>query len=89
MKQFEVEMVVKHAPKDVWRVWMKNFQITLPKAVPQHYASVEYLDGPPLAAGGVAQINYNTESTSPSLYMYVCIFSRSLIYHTKWDCGHV
>ena len=70
MKQFEVEIVIKHSPKDVWRVWMKNLQVTLPKAIPQHYTSVEYLDGPPLAAGGVGQINYNVESNSPSLHMY-------------------
>ena len=76
MKQFELEIVIKHSPKDVWRVWMKNFQITLPKAIPQHYTSIEYLDGPPLATGGVGQINYNVESNSPSLHMdalYVCV----------------
>ena len=81
MKQFELEIVIKHSPKDVWRVWMKNFQITLPKAIPQRYTSIEYLDGPPLATGGVGQINYNVESNSPSLHMdalyvyvvYVCV----------------
>ena len=83
---------------------MKNFQTTLPKAVPQHYTSVEYLDGPPLAIGGVVQINYNVESNSLSLHVYVyvymyilcictcvfvCISSRGYFYCTQCDFGHV
>ena len=75
MKQFEVEALVGHSPKEVWRLFIKNFQDTLPKVVPQHYTSCEYLDGPPLAAGGVLQINYNTKSKTPSsLCMCVCIY---------------
>ena len=64
LKRFHVEEVVRHSPREVWRLWIKNFQDTVPKAVPQHYTSCEYLDGPPLGAGGVFQLNYNIESKS-------------------------
>jgi hypothetical protein len=53
MKRLELDMA------EVWRVFVKNFQVTLPAAVPQHYSSVEYLDGPPLAPRGICQINNN------------------------------
>ncbi|MCO5605701.1 hypothetical protein L7F22_059885 [Adiantum nelumboides] len=48
--------------EEVWRVWIKNFQASLPLIVPQHYSSIDYLDGPPLAPGGVFLIKYNPAS---------------------------
>ena len=74
MKQFELEVQVKCLAKEFWRVWVKNVQDTLPKAV-QHHTSVVYLDGPPLAVGGVTQVNYDTEresslSITPSIPRY-------------------
>lgn len=66
MKQLEVETLVRHSTKEVWRVFVKNFQVTAPAAVPQHYSSVKYLDGPPLAPGGIMQVNNNPDgNTSP------------------------
>ena len=73
MKHFEIEEVVRHSPKEVWRLHTKNFQDTFPKAIPQHYTSCEYLDGPPLAAGGIFQLNYNNESKSPSSLLWLCV----------------
>ena len=74
MKHFEIEEVVRHSPKEFWRLYVKNLQDTLPKAIPQHYTSCEYLDGPPLAAGGIFQLNYNNESKSPSSLLWLFVF---------------
>ena len=74
MKHFEIEEVVRHSPKEVWRLYAKKLQDTLPKAIPQNYTSSEYLDGPPLAAGGIFQMNYNNESKSPSSLLWLCVF---------------
>ncbi|KAI5060953.1 hypothetical protein GOP47_0023458 [Adiantum capillus-veneris] len=63
MKQIEHEVdVVQQPVEEVWRVWMKNMQVSLPAAAPQHYSSLEYLDGPPLAPGGVFLVKYNPAS---------------------------
>ncbi|MCO5582437.1 hypothetical protein L7F22_036333 [Adiantum nelumboides] len=62
MKQVKHDVVVAHSVEEVWRVWIKNFQASLPLIVPQHYSSIDYLDGPPLAPGGVFLIKYNPAS---------------------------
>ncbi|MCO5582439.1 hypothetical protein L7F22_036335 [Adiantum nelumboides] len=62
MKQVKHNVVVAHSVEEVWRVWIKNFQASLPVIVPQHYSSIDYLDGPPLAPGGVFLVKYNPAS---------------------------
>ncbi|MCO5554485.1 hypothetical protein L7F22_008014 [Adiantum nelumboides] len=62
MKRVEHDVEVAHSVEEVWRVWIKNFQVSLPQIVPEHYSSIDYLDGPPLAAGGVFHIKYNPDS---------------------------
>ncbi|KAI5061310.1 hypothetical protein GOP47_0023815 [Adiantum capillus-veneris] len=54
--------MVQHPVEEVWRVWIKNFQVTMPLMAPQLYVSVDYLDGPPLAPGGVFLIKHNPAS---------------------------
>lgn len=55
----EFEVPVKHPAALVWQTHVKNFQCSLPAVVPRHYGSVEYLEGPPLARGGVFTVNYD------------------------------
>ena len=75
MKHFEMEEVVRHSPKEVWRLFVKNLQDTFPKAIPQQYTSCEYLEGPPLAAGGILQLNYNNKTKPPFFcIVVVCVF---------------
>ncbi|MCO5557249.1 hypothetical protein L7F22_010810 [Adiantum nelumboides] len=62
MKRVEHDVEVAHSVEEVWRVWIKNFQASLPQIVPEHYSSIDYLDGPPLAAGGVFLVKYNPDS---------------------------
>ncbi|MCO5548664.1 hypothetical protein L7F22_002123 [Adiantum nelumboides] len=62
MKQVEHDVVVAYPMEEIWRVWIKNFQVSIPLIAPQHYSSVEYLDGPPLAPGGVFLLKYNPTS---------------------------
>lgn len=64
MKQLELDVAVRHSAKEVWRLAIKNFQVTLPTVVPQHYSSVEYLDGPPLAPGGICQVKSNSDGNA-------------------------
>jgi hypothetical protein len=81
MKQFELETLVRHSTKEVWRMLVKNLQVTLPAAVPQHYSSVGYLDGPPLAPGGICQvINNPNGNTSLNLIIirHIDSFNGSL-----------
>ncbi|MCO5582432.1 hypothetical protein L7F22_036328 [Adiantum nelumboides] len=62
MKQVEHDVVVAHPMEEVWRVFVKNFQVSLPLIVPKHYSSIDHLDGPPLAPGGVLLIKHNPTS---------------------------
>ncbi|MCO5582435.1 hypothetical protein L7F22_036331 [Adiantum nelumboides] len=62
MKQVEHNVVVACLMEQVWRVHVKNFQKSLPLIVPQHYSSIDYLDGPPLAPDGVVLVKYNPAS---------------------------
>ncbi|KAI5054752.1 hypothetical protein GOP47_0029897 [Adiantum capillus-veneris] len=62
MKRVDHDVPTAHPVEEVWRVWIKNFQVSLPRIVPQHYSSIDYLDGPPLAPGGIFLLKYNTAS---------------------------
>ncbi|MCO5548659.1 hypothetical protein L7F22_002118 [Adiantum nelumboides] len=62
MQQVKHDVVVTHSVEEVWRVWINNFQVSLPLIVPQHYSSVDYLEGPPIAPGGIFLIKYNPAS---------------------------
>lgn len=55
----QLKVPVNHPASSVWQTYIKNFQVALPTIMPELYSAVEYLEGPPLAPGGVVLFKYN------------------------------
>ncbi|KAH7292598.1 hypothetical protein KP509_29G076800 [Ceratopteris richardii] len=59
MEEMKVELEVDHPPHVVWQIHVKNFQASFAAAMPGVYNKVLYLEGPPLAPGGVFKACYD------------------------------